>query len=103
LSQATIHGLIGLVLFVTGLVALYAVSASGSEANEPVTPSPVSSPNPTSPAPIEGVGPEVEQALTEAGRAAVLGPDALSQIPPQVAKALIENGVVLTVPPGGSP
>jgi hypothetical protein len=98
LRQSTIHGLIGLFLFATGLIALYAVSSSRADGNVPVTISPVI---PTSPAQIEGV-PEVQQALTDTGRAEVLGADAMSQIPPEVAKALIENGVVLTVPAGGS-
>jgi hypothetical protein len=99
LRQSTIHALIGLFLFATGLVALYAVSSSRAGGNEPGTMSPVI---PTSPAQIEGVGPEVQQALTDTGRAEVLGADAMSQIPPEVAEALIENGVVLTVPAGGS-
>jgi hypothetical protein len=104
MSHSTIQGLVGLFLFVSGLIALYAVSTpEPAIADDPVAISPQQTATPPTPTRIVEVGPQVQQALAEAGRAEVLGADALRQIPPEVARVLIENGVVLTVPPGGNP
>jgi hypothetical protein len=103
LSQSAIHTLLGFLLFVTGLIALFAVSSpppSAATPQEPTTPPPSMVGDVDL---IEGIGPEVEQVFLEGGTAEVLGADAMSQIPPEVARILVENGVVLTIPDGGNP
>jgi hypothetical protein len=102
LSHSTIQGVVGLFLFLTGLIALYAVSSPGPSVDDQVFGNPTTL-SPVTPATIEGIDPQVQQALTEAGRVELLGADEMSQIPPEVALVLIENGVVLTVPGGGNP
>jgi hypothetical protein len=104
MSHSTIQGLVGLFLFVSGLIALYAVSTPEPARNDdPPASNTQATATSATPTRIVEVGPQVQQALTEAGRAEVLGADAMSQIPPEVARVLIENGVVLTVPAGGNP
>jgi hypothetical protein len=102
LSRSTIHGVIGLALFATGLVALYATL----------------SPRPTDPVPqqavggeasvaseeadrIEGIPPAIERVLLRTGRASVLDSGAMGGIPPEVARVLLENDVTLTTPGRG--
>jgi hypothetical protein len=105
LSHSTINGLIGVFLFATGLVALHAVSSPAApQSVPPATMSPVPPQMALEqPARIEGVGPAVEQVLFSSGQAVVLAADALSQIPPEVTRVLIEHGVVLTIPDAGQP
>jgi hypothetical protein len=104
MSHSTIQGLVGLFLFVSGLIALYAVSTpEPARVDDQVAINPQPRATSATPTRIVEVGPQVQQALTEAGRAEVLGAEAMSQIPPEVARVLIENGVVLTVPAGGNP
>ena len=98
MSQSTVHTLIGLFLFATGLVALFAVSSPSPA--QPVTPTTRS---PEAPAVmrdtdrIASIGPAVERALMESGRAGGLSTAESSQVPPQVIRILADNGVVLII------
>jgi hypothetical protein len=101
LSQSTVHTLIGLFLFATGLVALFAVSSLA----QPVTPttrSPEAAVVPVTTDRIAALGPAVERVLVESGRAGGLTEAESSQVPPQVLRALADNGVVLTIPERGA-
>jgi hypothetical protein len=100
LSRGTIHTFIGLCLFVTGLVALYAVLSPRPDDPVPQGSAELMSlPTPDPLGRVEGVGPAVEQVLTDSGQTEVLGADEMSQIPPNVARALIEHRAVLILPP----
>ena len=102
MSRSALHTLIGVFLFGTGLFALYGV-LSPSPAAQPTQAIDDQTP-PTVPVPVdqvEGLGLAVELVLSVAGRAGPLGPDELSQIPPEVTRVLIEKGVTLTIPLGG--
>lgn len=102
MSHSTVHTLIGLFLFATGLVALFAVSTP-----EPATPANAAtsgaSSTPASHVPdrMVEIEPAIEQVLLESGRAGTLSTDELSQVPPKVLRVLVENGEVLTLPVGG--
>jgi hypothetical protein len=102
LSQSTVHTLIGLFLFATGLVALFAVSSPAPA--QPVTPTSRSPEAPVVPVTtdrIAALGPAVERVLMDSGRARGLTDSESSQVPPQVLLVLADNGVVLTIPEGG--
>jgi hypothetical protein len=103
LSQSTIHTLIGLFLFATGLVALVAVSSpSPALPVAPTTADATAQTVPTTaPDRMEGVGFAVEEVLLGSGRAGDLSAVESSQIPPQVLRILADNGVVLTIPERG--
>jgi hypothetical protein len=102
LSQSTVHTLIGLFLFATGLVALFAVSSPSPALPVAPTTADATAPTvPTAPDRMEGVGFAVEEVLVGSGRAGGLSPGESSQIPPQVLRILADNGVVLTIPEGG--
>jgi hypothetical protein len=87
---------IGLFLFATGLVAVYAVSSPRPAAavGEPLTDPAVATRESDR---IDGVGSAVEEVLSSYGKAGRLDADELSQIPPEVAQALVDNGVALVV------
>jgi hypothetical protein len=102
LSQSTVHTLIGLFLFATGLVALFAVSSPAPP--QPATPTTSSPDAPVVPVALDrigAIGPAVEGVLMESGRAGGLSAAESSQVPPQVLRVLADKGVVLTIPERG--
>ena len=82
----------GLALLLTGLIALHASMTSASAVGDPVN-----TPVVSEPLLIEGLDPSVVRALQVDGSAQVLTDDEMANLPPAVARILIEHGAALTV------
>lgn len=94
--------MIGLFLFATGLVALFAVSSPiPAQPIAPTTADAITLATPTQTNLTAGIHAAVERVLLESGRAGALSADEMSQVPPHVLRVLVENGAALIVSDGG--
>jgi hypothetical protein len=92
LSRFSIQGVIGLVVFVAGIVAFHAATDMTSSPSEPAMPATVSEPMTG-----ESLNPSVRRVLEFHGSAQALAPEEMAQIPPTVARTLIEHQVALVL------
>ena len=82
----------GLVVFVAGVVAFYAATDMTSSPSEPAMPATVSEP-----VTGESLDPSVRRVLEFHGSAQTLTPEEMAQIPPTVARTLIEHEAALVL------
>jgi len=100
LSRLSLQTVSGLYVLTAGLAVLAAVAAaSGDPEPAPETGSAPSSAPVEAPAPsLDGVDLAVQRVLYASGRAEVVDPVQIPDLPPEVARVLISYGVTLTVP-----
>jgi len=92
LSRFSIQGVTGLVVFVAGIVAFHAATDATSSPSDPAMPATVSKP-----VTGESLNPSVRRVLEVHGSAQALTPEEMAQIPPTVARTLLEHGVALVL------
>ena len=95
MSRFSIQGVTGLVVFVAGIVAFHAATDMTSSPSDPAMPARVSEP-----VTGESLNPSVRRVLEVHGSA--LTPEEMAQIPPTVARTLMEHGVALVLHSDGS-
>jgi len=102
LSHLTMQSVSGAFVLIAGLAVVVAVIAGPDDVAAVAEPAPVSVPDTTAlevaPPSIEGVDPAVSRVLYAGGKAEVLGADQLSELPPAVARVLVQFGATLTIP-----
>ncbi|MGH8947696.1 MAG: hypothetical protein ACRDXF_02465 [Acidimicrobiia bacterium] len=96
MSRFSIEGITGSVLLLAGLVALRAATTPAMPESDSAIPAAVSEQ-----VTVDGVHPAVQRILASIGSAEVLTAEEMAQIPPTVARVLLDRGVVLALGPGG--
>ena len=97
MSRFSIQGVTGLVVFVAGIVAFHAATDMTSSPSDPAIPATV-----LSPVTGENLDPSVLRVLEAYGSAQAVTPEEMAQIPPTVARTLMEHGVALVLDSDGS-
>ena len=97
MSRFSIQGVTGLVVFVAGIVAFHAATDMTSSPSDPAMPARVSEP-----VTGESLNPSVRRVLEVHGSAQALTPEEMAQIPPAVARTLMEHGVGIVLDSDGS-
>ena len=96
MSRFSIQGITGFVVFIAGIVAFHAATTPTSSASDSAVP-PVSEL-----VAGENMDPSVLRVLEAYGSAQAVTPEEMAQIPPTVARTLMEHGVALVLDSEGS-
>jgi hypothetical protein len=97
LSRFSIQGVTGLVVFVAGIIAFHAATYMTSSPADPAMPATLSEPETG-----ESLNPSVRRVLEVHGLAQALTHEEMAQIPPTVARTLMEHGAALVLDTDGS-
>lgn len=102
MSHLSLQSVSGAFVLIAGLAVVVAVIAGPDDAASVPSPASISVPNTAAlevaPPRIEGVDAAVERVLYAGGKTEVLRGDQLSELPPEVARVLVQFGATLTIP-----